>query len=139
MSFFEDFKDDGLSLLDAYMEDFAMLYKVPVSDGLGGVISRWQEGAIIKASLTCNNSTESRIGEAQGATAIYTIFTSKSINLQYHEVLKRLSDGKIFRVTSDGTDNKTPDDSETDKAKDKAAKLNLRCVSAEEWELPQNE
>jgi hypothetical protein len=46
--------------------------------------------------------------------------------LQYHDVFRRLSDGKIFRVTSDGDDKFTPD----------TATLNMRQVTAEEWEPP---
>ena len=116
-----------MSLLTENMEDCVMLYKVPVPDGLGGIISKWQNGAIIKAAIAYNDSTESRIGEAQGVTAVYTISTKKNINLQYHDVLRRISDGKIFRITSDGDDLKTPN----------SAMLNMRNVSAEEWELPQ--
>ena len=40
-------------------------------------------------------------------------------------MFKRLSDGKIFRVTSDGDDKYTPS----------SANLNMRQVSCEEWEL----
>ena len=58
-------------------------------------------------------------------TALYTVTTKKAINLQYHDVFKRLTDSKIFRVTSDGDDKHTP----------KSAGLNMRQVSAEEWIL----
>ncbi len=47
------------------------------------------------------------------------------MNLEYHEVFKRLRDGKFFRVTSDGDDKHTP----------ASASLNMRQVTAEEWEL----
>ena len=51
---------------------------------------------------------QARIGEKSGVTSLYTITTDKSVKLEYHDVLKRLSDGKIFRVTSDGDDKVTP-------------------------------
>ena len=38
-------------------------------------------------------------------------------------MVRRASDGKIFRVTSDGDDKRTP----------RSAALNMRNVSAEEW------
>ena len=56
----------------------------------------------------------------------YTITTGKAVNLQYHDVFRRVRDGKIFRVTSDGDDKHTP----------ASAALNMRQVTAEEWELP---
>jgi hypothetical protein len=53
--------------------------------------------------------------------------TRKDINLQYHDVLRRVRDGKVFRVTSDGDDLYTP----------ASASLDMRNVSAEEFVLPQ--
>lgn len=112
-------------LLDA-MQDFVMLNKTTVDDGYGGVTEVWVEGATIKAAIRLDSSMQARIAEKQGVTALYTIITSKAINLQYHDVLKRKSDNKIFRVTSDGDDKRTP----------KTASLDMRSVGAEEWELP---
>lgn len=115
-----------MSLLDDYMEDCIILNSATVNDGYGGYITEWTEGAKFKAAIDLNTSMEARIGETQGVTALYTITTSRNLNLQYHNVFKRLSDGKIFRVTSDGDDKKTP----------KSATLDMRQVSAEEWRLP---
>ena len=52
-----------------------------------------------------------------------------AINLQYHDVVKRDRDGKIFRVTSDGDDNYTP----------ASSSLDIRQVEAEEWTIPATE
>ena len=60
-------------------------------------------------------------------SSVYTLTTRKSINLQYHDVLRRVRDGKIFRITSDGDDLYTP----------ASASLDMRNVSAEEFVLPQ--
>lgn len=115
-----------MSLLDEYMEDCVLLNKITTNDGYGGYVTEWSEGAQFSAAIDLNTSMEARIGQTQGVTAVYTITTGKELNLQYHDVLKRLSDDKIFRVTSDGDDKKTPN----------SATLNMRQVSAEEWELP---
>lgn len=118
-----------MSLLNEYFETCTTIDKVTTPDGYGGRDIRWVDGASFEAAITFNNSMESRIAEKQGVTTLYTITTTQAINLQYHEVIRRESDGKIFRVTSDGDDNKTP----------KSATLNMRQVSAEEWEIPKNE
>ena len=102
-----------------------MLDKRTTADGYGGYITSWLEGAEFQAATVLDTSMQARIAEKQGVTALYTITTSKAINLQYHDVFKRVSDGKIFRVTSDGDDKKTP----------VSATLNMRQVSAEEWVL----
>lgn len=103
-----------------------MIDKRTVSDGYGGYVTEWVDGAEFQGAITLDTSIEARVGEKQGVTALYTVTTSKALNLQYHDVFKRLSDGKIFRVTSDGDDKHTP----------KSANLNMRQVTAEEFTLP---
>ena len=114
------------SLLDAYMKNCVMMDKVTVPDGVGGFISRYQEGAAFKCAIALDNSMQARIGQQQGVTNVYTISTPKAITLQFHDVIKDTETGKIFRITSDGTDKATPS----------TATLDMRAVSAEEWSLP---
>ena len=114
-----------MSLLSEAMENCIMLDKRTTADGYGGYVTSWIEGAEFQAAIVLDNSIEARIAEKQGVTALYTITTKKAVNLQYHDVFRRLKDGKIFRVTSDGDDDHTP----------ASASLNMRQVSAEEWEL----
>ena len=115
-----------MSLLDEYMENCVMIDKTSVSDGRGGFDYAFVEGAEFQAAITLDNSIQAKIAEQQGVTGVYKVTTTKSINLQYHDIFKRVSDGKIFRATSDGDDNKTP----------VSATLNMRQVSAEEYTLP---
>lgn len=110
-----------MSLIDEYMVDCHIMDKTTVPDGLGGVKTTWVQGAQIQAAITFNTSMEARVAEKQGVTSLYQITTKKSIALRYHDVITRDSDSKIFRVTSDGDDNKTP----------QSAGLNMRVVNAE--------
>lgn len=114
-----------MSLLSAAMTACTMIDKRTVSDGRGGTITEWAEGAAFQAAIVRDTAVEVRVAEAQGTKAIYIVTTAKIVNLQYHDVFRREEDGKIFRVTSDGDDNKTP----------ASAGLNMRNVSAEEWTL----
>ena len=114
-----------MSLLSEAMESCIMMDKQTRSDGYGGFITTWVEGAEFKSAIVLNNSIEARIAEQAGVTALYTVTTSKNINLQYHDVFKRSGDGKVFRVTSDGDDKHTPE----------SAGLDMRQVSAEEYQL----
>lgn len=113
-------------LLDEAMERCTFLNKEKVPDGYGGYISRYVEGASFECAIVVNNSIEAKLAEKQGVTSLYTVTTSKSLTLEYHDVFKRNRDGKIFRVTSDGDDLATPS----------SAGLDMRQVSAEEWRLP---
>lgn len=112
-----------MSLLQEMMTPCIMLDKRTTPDGYGGYDTAWSDGAEFDAAIVLDTSMEARVGEKQGVTAVYTITTLKAMNLQYHDVFRRKSDGKIFRVTSDGDDKKTP----------ASASLNMRQVTAEEW------
>lgn len=109
-------------LLDAF-ENCIMMDKTTASDGRGGFTTAWTDGAEFSAAIVFESSMQARAAEAAGVTALYTITTTKNVNLQYHDVFRRVSDGKIFRVTSDGDDKKTP----------VSASLNMRQVTAEEF------
>lgn len=114
-----------MSLLSQAYEDVVMLEKERVSDGEGGFITEWTEGVQFQAAITFDNSIQGRIAEKQGVTSRYTITTNKSAKLEFHDVIRRLSDGKIFRITSDGDDVQTP----------KSASFQFLQVTAEEWNI----
>ena len=116
-----------MSLLSEAMDNCVMLEKRSLPDGYGGRVERWIEGDFnFPAAVVFNTSIEARTAEAQGVTSLYTVTTSRSITLEYHEVFKRLRDGKVFRVTSDGDDSYTP----------ASASLDMKQVTAEEWSVP---
>lgn len=115
-----------MSLLDEAMDRCQFLDKTRVPDGYGGVKTTWIEGAEFSAAITFDTSIEARAADAQGVTSRYTVTTRKDLTLEYHDVFQRLRDGKVFRVTSDGDDKFTP----------ASASLNMRQVTAEEWEIP---
>jgi hypothetical protein len=107
------------------MSTCVILNKRTEADGYGGYITTWVDGADFDAAIVKDSSMQARIGEKQGVTALYTVTTTRALNLQYHDVFRRVEDGKVFRVTSDGDDDKTP----------KGAGLDMRQVTAEEWSL----
>ena len=111
-----------MSLLSEAMEPCTYIDKATVPDGYGGVKPDWRDGAEFQAAIVFDNSLQARIAEKEGVHNLYTISTQKNVNLMYGEIFKRQSDGKIFRVTSDGIDKKTP----------ASAALDMRVVSAEE-------
>lgn len=115
-----------MSLLESAFEDVVLYEKVRRPDGEGGFFVEWTEGAVFKAAITFDNSLQGRMALSQGVRNVYTVTTKKSAMLDFHDVIMRISDRKIFRITSDGDDNHTP----------KSATLDMRQVSAEEWSLP---
>ena len=114
-----------MSLLTSAMEDVVMLEKKRVPDGEGGFTTDWAEGVQFKAAITFNSSLEAKVAEKQGVTSLYSVICQINAKLEYHDVIRRLRDGKIFRITSDGDDEITPD----------SATFQFAKVSAEEWSL----
>ena len=115
-----------MSLLTQAMEDVVMLEKKRVPDGEGGFTTSWADGVQFKAAITFDSSMEARTAEKQGVTSRYTITAPLNAKLEYHDVIRRLRDGKVFRIKSDGDDVQTP----------KSATFQFLQVEAEEWELP---
>lgn len=114
-----------MSLLEQAYEDFIVMNKTIVDDGYGGTTNTWTEGITIKGAMVFNNSTQMKIAQSMGVTSAYTLTVKKTVLLDFHTVLKRKKDNKIFRLTTNSDDKKTPD----------GAGLNMRQYSAEEWKL----
>lgn len=118
-----------MSLLDEAYEEYTIINKVKTSDGYGGTVTTWTDGASIQGAIVFDSSIKAREAQAQGVSSVYTLTTKKSVILEYHDVLRRERDKKIFRVTSDGDDKFTP----------KSATLDMRQVTCEEWKIPSEE
>lgn len=113
-----------MSLLTQAMEDVVLMEKKRDPDGEGGFLpAKWVDGAKFKAAITFDSSMQARTAEKDGVTSLYTVTTPKNAKLEYHDVIKRLEDGKVFRITSDGDDKMTPE----------SASFKVIQVTAEEW------
>lgn len=119
-------EETTVSLLSEAMEKCTLLTKVTQADGYGGYIATYTDGAEFYAAIAFNSSMQARVAEKNGVTSLYTVTTRKAMTLEYHDIFRRESDGKVFRVTSDGDDLYTP----------ASASLNMRNVTAEEWVIP---
>ena len=114
-----------MSLVSDRMQECVMLDKSTPSDNYGGTNTTYTSGATFQAAITLNSSSGLKVADKMTEKSLYTVTTSKAITLKYYDVFKRKSDSKIFRVTSDGYDNYTPETST----------LNMRQVTAEEFQI----
>ena len=114
-----------MSLIDEFMTPCVLMEKTRKPDGEGGFTVSWTEGAPIAAAVVHDVSLQTRAAEQQGLTSTYTVTTGKTAKLEYHDVFMRLSDRKIFRVTSDGDDIQSPE----------RASFSVSVVTAEAWRL----
>ena len=100
--------------------------KAIVDDGYGGYKFQWTAGPTFEASIVPDVSTEARVAASAGVRDTYTVYTDTAMVLYGNVVFERVRDGKVFRVTSDGDEKRSPDGSP----------LSLRLVKAEEWSFP---
>lgn len=114
-----------MSLLTSSMEIFTIQDKTTTSDGYGSVTTTYVDGAEIMGAIPLKGSLEIIAAQAKGSKATYNFIVRKTIDLDYHTVLKRKEDGKYFRLTSGTDDNQTP----------KGAGLNMRVYDAEEFDI----
>ena len=114
-----------MSLIECMMFPCIRMVQEKPPDGSGGHATTWTEGEQIRAAIVRDSSTEARIAEASGTVELYTVTVSRSVHLKYHDVIKRLSDGKTFRITSDNAEVKTP----------AFSSLDIAQSNAEAWRL----
>ena len=113
-----------MSLIEAFMSPCILMEKVRIKDGASGFITEWKEGEQFDAAITLDTTMEARIAEKDGVSAVYTV-TTYGVKLGHDDIIKRVEDGRYFRITSDGVDKKTPG----------VASFNISQVNAERLEL----
>lgn len=118
-----------MSLYEQMMTPCVRLECVRTDDGEGGYKTEWKDGEDIQAAIVRDTSTAARVAEKEGVTSVYTVTTRKDVALAFHDVIKRLSDGKVFRITSDKGDKTSPE----------CSRINISQVSAEKWEATHDE
>ena len=115
--------EEAMSLLDESMERCVLLDKVRRPDGEGGYTCEWTESVEFDAAIVFDSSMAARAAAKDGVTSLYTVTLPRGFRVEFHDVFRRLSDRKIFRITSDGDDKKTP----------ARASFAVSQVTAEEW------
>lgn len=112
-----------MTLIDAFKESCILMERVRVPDGEGGWTTQWAEGLTFDAAIVLDSSMNARIAEAEGVTALYTVTTDRNVEMVFHDVFKRQSDGQVFRVVK--VNDSTPD----------VATFQFNQYQAEAWEL----
>ena len=110
-----------MNIVERNMTPCVMLDRTIVRDNYGAAVTTWTEGEKFTAAIAQNSSSQRETDGIHRASRAYTVTTRKETVLKYHDSFRRLSDGKIFRATSDS--NIPP----------VGASFDMRQVTAEEW------
>ena len=116
-----------MSLMDAYKDECVLLVKTRIPDGQGGYsMTGYTDGITFSPAWEYESSPEMLVAEKEGVSRVYRLYVDKALDLEEHEVFRRIKDGQVFRVTNPGTDRHTPDSS----------MLNKRLIEVEKYTLP---
>lgn len=116
-----------MSLIDFFKSPCVALTQQRTPDGEGGYTTQWTEGQQFDATIILDTSATARRAEKDSLTNQYTVTVDKDVTLNFHDVFRRTTDNRTFRVTSNASDKQTPD----------CAAFQFTQVTAEEWRLPE--
>lgn len=95
-------------MLSDFFIPFNLQSRTPAPDGFGDVIWTYADAVPFMAGISTNSSDEAQIAYRNGLKTIYTIVLRKNLTLRQEDVVKRVTDGKLFRITSNAVDMATP-------------------------------
>lgn len=111
-------------IIDALAEPVVKLDEVSVSDGEGGFTTEYRDGAPFTATISPDGSIAAAIAQKDAERKSYKVSTPHNAKLKKGDIIKRVEDGVIFRITQ----------SSDETAKISTIRINI--CKAEEWELP---
>lgn len=119
--------EENMSLIDFFKSPCVMLMQQRTPDGEGGYTTQWTEGQQFDAAIILDTSATARRAEKDSLTNQYTVTVDKGVALNFHDVFRRTTDNRTFRVTSNASGKQTP----------ACATFQFTQVTAEEWRLPE--
>lgn len=111
-------------LFEAMSEPCATLLRTVESDSEGGFTEEWEQGGTFNAAIVERAAKRSDIADKITEETSWKVTSDRP--LLFHEIFKRLSDGKTFRATSNGMDGAAPG----------VASFGFFQCEAESWEVP---
>lgn len=95
-------------MLTDYFEPFALLERAQSPDGLGGTEAVWRESLTFQGGVTFVPGSETAIAGLRALRTIPVLAHEYDVTLRQDDLIRRLSDGAMFRVAGCSADMKTP-------------------------------
>lgn len=87
-----------------FSEPYVRMIRTDTPDGLGGDTAGWTEGATIAAALADVHETIVTLGGGRAVKQQATLYLSREETIAPGDVLRRVSDGALFRLTGYGVE-----------------------------------
>lgn len=111
-------------LIDALAEPVVKLDEVSESDGEGGIITEYKEGAQFLATISPDNTVPTKIAQKNAEIKAYRVSTKANVKLKKGDLIKRILNKKIYVITQSSDETA------------RIASYQFNICKAEEWELP---
>lgn len=116
-------------IIDALAEPVVKIDEISVSDGEGGFITEYREGAPFTATITLDASLSSaikatKVAQKESETKRYKVSTPINAKLKQGDIIKRVEDGKLFRIITSSDETA------------KIATIRINITKAKEWVMP---
>lgn len=95
-------------MLSDYMEPYALLERTPTPDALGGATTPCQESLTFQAGLTHTPGSELTLAGHRASRTTPTLVHDYDVTLRPGDVVRRASDGALYRVIGHSADMRTP-------------------------------
>ena len=94
--------------LTDFFQTFRLIRRTELPDGYGGTEITHEVLTTFNAGISANRSNEAVIAGRVGKKTIYTVTTLMQDELEQNDIIQRVSDGLVLRVTSDASEMTTP-------------------------------
>lgn len=95
-------------LFEDAKSQFCKIVVTETEDGEGGRTTTYTDGDTISVAAVKTADVEKNIAGHTEVFGKYTLTASRETSLAYLDLIKRVSDGKVFQIVSNGTDKQTP-------------------------------
>ena len=113
-----------MGLIDYEQRPCAKIVKSDVPDKEGGRYAAYIQSCVFNAIISPNSGSSKVLADNEISAKQIKVFYPSAIDLQLHDVIKTLDDGKTYRITTGGS--QPP----------KSASVQYSLAVAEEWEVP---
>lgn len=113
-----------MGLIDYEQRPCAKIVKSGVPDKEGGRYATYIQSCTFNAIVSPNQGGSKVLADNEISAKSIKVFYPSAIDLQMHDVIKTLDDGKTYKITTGGS--QPP----------KSASVQYSLAVAEEWEVP---